>query len=137
MKKVAVMVYADPDLKEAAKTAGVNMSELFNEALKATLGIAREEQALIKERGQLETKLAAVSRRLVEIQSAAKVAEVEKAQQDMRLAPYLEYIRKQEANGSWKREPEKRAAWFKEATAKLKLTAEELDKRAKVSQAKG
>ena len=117
-------ICADGELLEAGKLAGLNLSEIFNDALRAALRASSEREDLLKRRSQLAAELAILDRELGEIEEReAKVREAA-ATENQRLEPFRKYYLERVSRG-WP--TERRHAWVRATALKLGYDVSELE----------
>ncbi len=123
-KRVNVMVYTDADLKDAAKSAGANFTELFNDALRAFLQIGDEKAELLKELTKLNTKRASILRALEKMETKEDIEKKTQLGMALRIVPYQEHYRKNASLGKWTNKDN----WLKESARVLEIPVPELMK---------
>ena len=122
--KERTTVYADKDLLNAAQAAGLNMSEIFNDALRAALRVPSEREELLKRRSQLAAELSVLDRELGEVEQREAQKREAAATENRKLEPYRKYYLERVARG-WP--TERRHAWVRATALKLGYEVTELE----------
>ena len=122
--KERTTVYAEKDLLKAAQAAGLNLSEIFNDALHAALHVPSEREELLKRRTQLAAELSVLDRKLGEVEAREAKLRERRVAENSKLRPYREFYIKRITEG-WP--DDQRVAWLKASAEKLGYKVSELE----------
>ena len=123
--KERTTVYAEKDLLKAAQAAGLNLSEIFNDALHAALRVPSEREALLKRRTQLAAELSVLDRKLGEVEAREAKQRERRAAETLKLRPYREFYAKRSKEG-WP--TAHREAWLRALAEQLGYEVSELER---------
>ena len=122
--KERTTVYADKDLIAAARGSELNLSEIFNDALRAALRLPAEREELLKRRTQLAAELSVLDRELGRVEQREAREREAAATENRKLEPYRKYYLERAARG-WP--TERRQAWVRATALKLGYEVTELE----------
>ena len=117
-------ICADGELLEAGKLAGLNLSEIFNDALRAALRLPAEREELLRRRTQLAAELSVLDRELGKIERREARRREAAAAENRTLDPFRKYYLERVAQG-WP--TERRHAWIRATALRLGHEVSELE----------
>ena len=122
--KRRLTICADDDLLDAAKLAGLNLSEIFNDALRAALRVSSEREELLKRRTQLAAELSVLDRELGKVEQCEAQKREAAATENRKIEPFRKYYLERVSRG-WP--TERRQAWVRATALKLGYEVSELE----------
>ena len=122
--KERTTVYADKDLIAAARGAELNLSEIFNDAIRAALHVPSEREELLHRRTQLAAELRVLDRELGKVEAREAKQRERRVAENSKLRPYRDFYIKRITEG-WP--DDQRVAWLKASAEKLGYTVAELE----------